>query len=94
MNSNQIRKSDGFDGQYFYLDFIDELVKEMQLKAFRVQAKLDSFSKAETFAYWILKERGYFDETLTTEEIEAMKSLSSTSPASSSCLTSRTSPTS
>lgn len=61
--------------EYFYLDFIDKVVEEIQTKAFLVQAGLDSFSEAETFAYWILKREGYFEGSpLSSDEIEEMKS--------------------
>lgn len=93
MNSNQSRKVIRVAEELFYADFIDEVVEEIQTKAFLVQAKMDSFSKAEALAYWILKKNGYFNKQLTTEEMEEMKS-PSTSPTSSCSLTSRTSPAS
>ena len=45
---------------YFYEDFLKELEKEIQKKAFLVALSLDSFTRAELFAYETLKANGYF----------------------------------
>lgn len=45
MNSNQTRKVIRVAEEFFYADFIDEVVEEIQTKAFLVQAMMDSFLK-------------------------------------------------
>lgn len=45
---------------YFYEDFLKELEKEIQKKAFLVSSGVDSFTRAELFAYETLKANGYF----------------------------------
>jgi hypothetical protein len=48
------------DNTYFYAHFLREVEQEIQQKAFVVNAGLDTFSKAELFAYTLLEARGYF----------------------------------
>jgi hypothetical protein len=49
-----------YDGGYYKTAFLEDVEKEIQSKAFRVKAGVDTFSKAETLAYLILKKIGYF----------------------------------
>lgn len=46
---------------WFYSSFLRELEKEIQGKAYEVQAGIDKFSKAEMFAYMVLQNNGYFE---------------------------------
>ena len=48
------------DNTYVYVHFLREVEQEIQQKAFAVNAGLDTFSKAELFAYMLLEARGYF----------------------------------
>jgi len=48
------------DNTYFYVHFLQEVEQEIQQKTFVVNAGLDTFSKAELFAYTLLEARGYF----------------------------------
>lgn len=48
------------DNIYVYVHFLQEVEQEIQQKAFVVNAGLDTFSKAELFAYTLLEARGYF----------------------------------
>lgn len=63
-------------GEYVYFDsgYVNDAIEELKTKAVLVRAKVDSFSKAETIAYWILDKGGYFEEPpLSSDEIEQMK---------------------
>ena len=48
------------DNTYVYVHFLQEVEQEIQQKAFVVNAGLDTFSKAELFAYTLLEARGNF----------------------------------
>jgi len=48
------------DNTYFYVHFLQEVEQEVKKKAFLVSAGLDTFSKAELFAYTLLEAMGYF----------------------------------
>ena len=45
---------------YYNADFLQEVEKEIQKKAFVVITGMDQFSKAETLAYCLLQANGYF----------------------------------
>lgn len=49
-----------FADAYFYEDFLKEVEDEIQKKAFLVSSGVDSFTRAELFAYETLKANGYF----------------------------------
>jgi hypothetical protein len=60
LSTEKPRKIISIDNTYFYIDFLQEVAQEIQQKAFMVEAGLDAFSKAEHFAYDLLKRRDYF----------------------------------
>ena len=47
---------------YYKKSFLQEVVKELQDKAFVVKSGLDVFSKAEQLAYLVLNSQGFFDD--------------------------------
>lgn len=49
-----------YNSGYYFKDFLEEVEQEIQQKAFRVQAGIDTFSKAEQLAYMVLEQNGYF----------------------------------
>jgi len=54
------------DNTYCYVHFLQEVEQEIQRKSFMVKSGLDTYSKAELFAYTILQARGYFKTTEPT----------------------------
>ena len=59
--SNKKPKVIGFENcGYYYVEFLQKVEKELQRKAFTVQAGMGSFSAAEQLAYTILQSQGYF----------------------------------
>jgi hypothetical protein len=63
-----VRKITSLTGTtYFYVDFLKEVEEEIQKKAFLVSSGLDSFTRAELFAYEALKANGYFPFTPSEE---------------------------
>jgi hypothetical protein len=64
ISTEKPRQVIGIDNTYFYIDFLQDVEQEIQQKAFRVNAGLDAFSKAELFVYALLEARGYFSVLL------------------------------
>jgi hypothetical protein len=75
------------DNTYCYVHFLQEVEEEIQKKAFVVSAGLDTFSKAELFAYLLLEARGYFvsiEPNLSTSKVPEKSDIPSVNNSQSS----------